>query len=90
MQVRIFISQFISKRIYIKPGFFALHFIKNISIEVILYMLKGSRQRESRGLGNVSYCPNLSLTVAMDVIFSIDFAVVFDFKYFRFRPSKAK
>ncbi len=32
----------------------------------------------------------MSLTAAMDVLFSLNFAVVFDFMYFRFRPSKAK
>jgi hypothetical protein len=32
----------------------------------------------------------MTLTAAMDVLFSLDFAVVFDFMYFRFRPSKAK
>jgi hypothetical protein len=50
--------------------------------------LKGSRQRESRGVGSVSYSPNLSLTGAVDVLFSINFAVVLDFTYFRFRPVK--
>jgi hypothetical protein len=29
-------------------------------------------------------------TSAIDVLLSINFAVVFDFMYFRFRPSKAK
>ena len=33
---------------------------------------------------------NMSLIAAIDVLFSVDFAVVFDFMYFRFRPSKAK
>ena len=33
---------------------------------------------------------NMSLTAAIDVLFSLNFAVVFDFIYFRFRPSKAK
>jgi hypothetical protein len=33
---------------------------------------------------------NMSLTTAIDVLFSLNFAVVFDFMYFRFRPSKAK
>jgi hypothetical protein len=33
---------------------------------------------------------NMSLTVAIHVLFSVNFAVVFDFMYFRFRPSKAK
>jgi hypothetical protein len=32
----------------------------------------------------------MSLTAAIDVLFSVNFAVVFDFLYFRFRPSKAK
>jgi hypothetical protein len=32
----------------------------------------------------------LSRIAAIDVIFSINFAVVFDLTYFRFRPSKAK
>ncbi len=33
--------------------------------------------------------PNV-LTAAINVVFSVNFAVVFDFMYFRFRPSKAK
>ena len=33
---------------------------------------------------------NMSLTAAIEVLFSLNFAVVFDSKYFRFRPSKAK
>ncbi len=33
---------------------------------------------------------NMSLTAAIDVLFSVNFAVVFDFMYFRFRPSIAK
>jgi hypothetical protein len=45
---------------------------------------------ESRGARNVSICPNLSRTAAINVLFSINFAVVFDFMYFRFRPSKEK
>jgi hypothetical protein len=32
----------------------------------------------------------MSLTTAIDVLFSLNFADVFDFMYFRFRPSKAK
>jgi hypothetical protein len=52
--------------------------------------IKGSRQRERRGVGNVSNGPNLSRTAVIDVLFSINSAVVFDFMYFRFRPSKAK
>jgi hypothetical protein len=56
----------------------------------LLSMLQGSRQPESRGVGNVSICPNFARTAAVDVLFSINFAVVFDFIYFRFRPSKAK
>ncbi len=52
--------------------------------------IKGSRQQERRGVGNVSNGPNLSRTAAIDVLFSINSAVVFDFMYFRFRPSKAK
>jgi hypothetical protein len=47
--------------------------------------IKGSRQRERRGFGNVSNGPNLSRTAAIDVLFSINFAVVFYFMYFRFR-----
>jgi hypothetical protein len=53
-------------------------------------MLKGSRQPESRGVENVSICPNFAQTAAIDVLFSLNFAVVFDFIYFRFRQSKAK
>ena len=33
---------------------------------------------------------NMSLTAAIDVLFSVNFADVFDFMYLRFRPSKAK
>jgi hypothetical protein len=32
----------------------------------------------------------MSLTTAIGVLFSVNFAVVFDFMYFRFRLSKAK
>jgi hypothetical protein len=53
-------------------------------------MLKGSRQPEGRGYGNVSNNPNLARTAAIDVLFVINLAVIFDFMYFRFRPSKAK
>ncbi len=52
--------------------------------------IKGSRQWESRGVRNVSNCTNLVRTAAIEVCFSLNFAVVFDFIYFRFRPSKAK
>jgi hypothetical protein len=33
---------------------------------------------------------NMSLTAAIDVLFSVNFAIVLDFMYFRFRPNKAK
>ncbi len=33
---------------------------------------------------------NMSLTAVIDVLFSFNFAIVFDLMYFRFRPSKAK
>ncbi len=33
---------------------------------------------------------NMSLPAAIDVLFFVNFAVVLDFMYFRFRPSKAK
>ncbi len=56
----------------------------------IILHFKGSRQWESRGVWNVSNCPNLARTAAIEVRFSLNFAVVFDFMYFRFRPSKAK
>jgi hypothetical protein len=52
--------------------------------------LKGSRQPERRGVRNVSNDPNLSQAAAINVLFFINLAVVFDFIYFRFRPSKAK
>jgi hypothetical protein len=32
----------------------------------------------------------MTLTAAIDVLFSLYFVVTFDFMYFRFRPSKAK
>ncbi len=37
-----------------------------------------------------AYIHNRSRTVAIEVCSSFNFAVVFDFMYFRFRPSKAK
>jgi hypothetical protein len=33
--------------------------------------------------------PNMSLTATINVLFSLNSAVVFDFMYFRFRPRKA-
>jgi hypothetical protein len=33
---------------------------------------------------------NMSLTASIDILFSLYFAVGFDFMFFRFRPSKAK
>jgi hypothetical protein len=38
----------------------------------------------------VSICPNLARTAAIEVCLPFNFAVVFDFTYFRFRASKAK
>ncbi len=52
--------------------------------------IKGSRQPERRGVRNVSNDPNLARTAAIDVLFFINLAVIFDFMYFHFRPSKAK
>jgi hypothetical protein len=45
---------------------------------------------EKRAFGKVSNVSNMSWTLAIDVLFSFNFAVVFDFMYFRFLPSKAK
>jgi hypothetical protein len=42
------------------------------------------------GVGKVAYIHNRSQTVAIEVCLSFNFAVVFDFMYFCFRPSKAK
>jgi hypothetical protein len=44
----------------------------------------------SRWVRNVSLCPNLARTAAIEVRFCLNFAVVFDLIYFHFRPSKAK
>ncbi len=41
-------------------------------------------------VGKVPNVHNMSLTAAIDVLFSLNFDVVFDFMYLRFRPSKAK
>jgi hypothetical protein len=41
-----------------------------------------------KGVGKVPNVHNMSLTAAIDVLFSVNFAVVFDFMYFRFRPVK--
>ncbi len=51
---------------------------------------KGSRQQERRGFRKVSNIRNMSRTAAIDVLFSFNFAVAFDFMFLRFRPSKAK
>ncbi len=51
---------------------------------------KGSPQWESTGVRKVPICPNLARTAAIEVRFSINFAVVFNFTYFRFCPSNAK
>jgi hypothetical protein len=42
------------------------------------------------GVGKMADVLNMSRTAAIDVLFTFNFAVVFDFIYFRFRPSKAK
>jgi hypothetical protein len=43
----------------------------------------------STGVRKVPICPNLARTAAIEVRFSTNFAVLFNFTYFRFRPSKA-
>ncbi len=53
-------------------------------------VLKGRRQWESRGVRKVPICPNFARTAAIEVRFSKNFAAVFNFMYFRFRPSNAK
>jgi hypothetical protein len=45
---------------------------------------------ERRGVGKVPNIHNMSMTTAIHDLFSVNFAVVFDFMYFRFCPSKAK
>ena len=52
--------------------------------------LKGSLQWEPRGVRKVAYIWYRSQIVAIEVCLYFTFAVIFDFKYFRFRPSKAK
>ncbi len=60
-------------------------------ISLISFHLKGSRQWEHRWVRNVSICPNLARTAAIEVRFSINFAVVFDdFNVFPCPPSKPK
>ncbi len=58
--------------------------------KLFFLLLSGSRQRERRGFGKVSNILNMSRTAVIEVLFSFNFDVVFDFMYFRFRPSKAK
>ncbi len=41
-------------------------------------------------VGKVANNRNWSRTAAIEVFLAFNFAVVFDFMYFRFRPSKAK
>jgi hypothetical protein len=41
------------------------------------HALKGSRQWESRGIWNVSNCPNLARTAAIEVRFSLNFSFPF-------------
>jgi hypothetical protein len=50
--------------------------------------LKVVGNEKEGGFGKVPKVHNMSLTAA--ILFSLNFAVVFDFMYFRFRPSKAK
>jgi hypothetical protein len=71
-------------------GFYSYTFSSLYIYSAKLVFLKGSRQWESRGVRNVSNGPNLSRTEAIEVRFSLNFAVVFDFTNFRFRPRKAK
>jgi hypothetical protein len=52
--------------------------------------LKGSLQWEPRGVREVAYIRNRPQTVAIEVCLPFNLAIVFDFTYFRFRPSKAK
>jgi hypothetical protein len=42
------------------------------------------------GVRKVAYIQYRSQTVAIEVCLPFNFAIVFDFMYFRFRPSKAK
>ncbi len=65
-------------------------FVQCCNYFLISQTFKGSRQWESMGVWNVSNCPNLAQTAAIEVRFSLNFAIIFDFMYFRFRPSKAK
>ncbi len=57
---------------------------------ITINLLKVVGNQKVGGVRNVSIWPNLSRTAAIDVLFSINFAVVFDVMYFHFLPSKAK
>ncbi len=82
----------LNESIYINKSFSVSEFdkVEVTSTPVEISFFKGGRQRESREARNVSNCPNLPRTAAIDVLFSINFAVAFDFTYFRFGPSRAK
>ncbi len=58
------------------------------ALTVKVHSFKGSRQWESRRVWSVSICPNLARTAAIEVCFSLNFAVVFDFIYFVSAPVK--
>ena len=51
---------------------------------------KGSRLPERRGAGKVAIDRHWSRAATIEVCLLLNFDVVFDFKYFCFRPSKAK
>jgi hypothetical protein len=55
---------------------------------LVLLMVVCNGQRESKGVRKVAYIQYRSQTVAIEVCFPFNFAVVFDFINFRFRPSK--
>ncbi len=54
------------------------------------YILMAVGNEKEGGVGKMTTVHNMSLTVAIDVLFSLNFAFVLIFIYFRFRPSKAK
>jgi hypothetical protein len=67
---------------------FLRRIVQGPTVVRILKVVGNDKKR--RGVGKVPNIHNMSLTGAIDVHFSLNFAVVFDFMYFRFRPSKAK
>ncbi len=67
----------------------SLEHLKNFKTCRVPYLKVVGNEKEG-GVKKVANDRNWPQTAAIEVCFPYNFAVVFDFMYFRFRPSKAK